>query len=140
MNQELNIDHVAVYGTLKSGFWNNRLLSSSQLVNKTSIPGFRLYFRSSTSFPVAKWTNDKEDISVVEIYKLQDNETLNRLDRLESEGFMYDRGIVDVDGIKCWIYIGNPKYWGNLSKNELTERNDNGHFDWGFLDEKERRW
>lgn len=68
---------VAVYGTLKKGFGNNRVLGNSKLIGTSVIDGFKMY--SVGGFPAI--VNDVGSV-MVELYRVDDS-VLPNLDRLE---------------------------------------------------------
>lgn len=78
------------YGTLKKGFKNHKLIENSKYIDTGKIVGFDLY-------DLGPFPGIKEGTEEVfgEIYEI-DRETLKRIDRLESEGILYNRETVDV--------------------------------------------
>jgi len=101
---------VAVYGSLRQGLHNHRVLGDSPMVGMGSVNGFGLY--SLGAYPAIS-SDGKHVPVVVELYEV-DNISMSRLDRLEGYPSYYNRRIVDVhteDGIqKAWIYFqqGEP--------------------------------
>lgn len=105
---------VFVYGTLKSGYGNNRILvqGGATLVeeNKT-LPGYRLW---DCGFPVAQ--EDEDSQITGEIWDIGNPEkedrsriTLERLDALEGEGRMYNRVRIEKEDFS--LYVGHPSWW-----------------------------
>lgn len=99
---------VFVYGTLKRGHSNARLLKESRFLRHDMIPG-RLYFIGHNSFPYAipaltsKICPDFPRIRG-EVYEV-DEDVLDRLDRLEGVPDHYERISVKTDsGLSVWIY------------------------------------
>ncbi|MCI0564923.1 MAG: gamma-glutamylcyclotransferase [Nitrososphaera sp.] len=99
---------VFVYGTLKRGHHNARLLKESRFLRNDTIPG-RLYFLGQRSFPYAvpaltsKICPDFPRIRG-EVYEV-DDDVLSRLDRLEGIPDHYERVSVKTDsGLSVWIY------------------------------------
>lgn len=130
---------VFVYGTLKRGIHNHRLLEQSQYIGEAfTVEKFRMY---TTGFPVL--FEDLEGKSVFgEVYDV-DEETLKNLDHLEAEGRMYDRKHVTVyltsgppgytggvydGGVQC--YIGNEQYWKDSNIPEYTKCNPHDELEW----------
>jgi gamma-glutamylcyclotransferase (GGCT)/AIG2-like uncharacterized protein YtfP len=126
---------IAVYGTLKRGYGNNRILTEggAEFVSETTVQGVKLY---NAGFPVAKYASIN-DYSLVEVWDIGDvrsddvaMRTLQRLDRLEGEGSMYIRervatlgyGVVDM-------YIGAQGFW-NFNVMEEVPRNNDGIYVW----------
>lgn len=114
---------VVVYGTLKKGYGNNRLLCNAKYIQEYVIPGYKLY---DCGFPVA---SPQEDSAVLgELWEISpdDNQTIQWLDRLEAEGRMYNRIEVEEN---TFMYVGNPPYWNNFKG--LTEcPSNNNHYYW----------
>jgi gamma-glutamylaminecyclotransferase len=83
---------VFVYGTLKRGFRNHRLLEGCALLGGgATVPTYKMI---ETSFPVIMPDRTGKPVAG-EIYTV-DDETLARLDQLEKEGRSYDRQLIDV--------------------------------------------
>ena len=70
---------LAVYGTLKQGFGNNRLLQTSKLLGEQNISGFKMY--SLGGYPAINIAEDS-DIKI-EVYEINDPTVLNRVYSLE---------------------------------------------------------
>ena len=96
---------VAVYGTLRKGYGNNRLIKDAEQILTMSIGGFEM--KSLGAFPIAQVNKDKA--IVVEIYHITDDE-LVACDRLEGHPNWYKRtqvGQLDIgDGEQpLWLYV-----------------------------------
>lgn len=92
------MNKVAVYGSLKEGFGNHRLLTTSEKVGEDWVDGWTMY--SLGGFPAIV----EGDGSIkVEIYEV-DDETFSRLDRLEGYPSFYDRKKVETSEGAAWIY------------------------------------
>jgi len=113
---------IFVYGTLKRGFGNNRLLSGSKFVGEARTEGKFALYESGIPFVI-----EDEQVSQVsgEVYEV-DEKTLSRLDRLEGHPNWYCRKMVNVSiisegndkvgGTCCaWLYFF-PKRQGQLVK------------------------
>src|SRR5262245_62993260 len=86
---------VFVYGTLKKGFRNHHLLETSKLVVADVLTS-RRYRMLDVGFPVLlPKGNGTEGLVKGEVYEV-DAETLQQLDRLEGEGRMYHREVIEV--------------------------------------------
>ncbi len=103
---------VFVYGTLKSGYGNNRALIPEDLEpTPDTITGFTMYHLGG--FP-AIVKDDSGRVVVGEVYDVDDNvlRSLNRLEgyRGEGERNFYDRISVTTDsGEECLVYVqGKP--------------------------------
>lgn len=105
---------VFVYGTLKKGFSNHRLLASSELLGRArTIEAYAMY---STGVPIVI---KNESVSPItgELYRV-DEATLVYLDSLEGHPDWYRREEVDVlletedeepRTEKAWIYFNRDK-------------------------------
>jgi len=106
-------EYFFVYGTLKSGYGNNRLLENSQFVDDAVSKNTDFVMQCNGAFPMVKKSNDLDQSYGIigEIYKVNDFNTIMDLDRLESNGFMYNREEHDfvlinkVEVVKAWIYL-----------------------------------
>lgn len=99
--------YVLVYGTLKKGFNNHRVLGNSEFVADTYVKG-SLY--TNGGFP--QYLEEGNDTIKCELYLVKDADTLKALDRLEGEGRMYIRKPVmyittDHKEGKADIYVWN---------------------------------
>ncbi len=124
---------VFVYGTLKQGYGNHRLLANSRFVSFGHTKGqFKMY---NTGFPVVL-AEPKEGRVVGEVYEIDPDRTLPGLDRLESNGHMYTRHETDVellDGsvVSAWMYVGEPGFWHDaVDKLDAVEKDFRGEFCW----------
>lgn len=101
---------VAVYGTLKQGNGNHRLLTGATLLGSDVLRNnWRMYHLGG--FPGVKYVPDMGDIHV-EVYEV-DEATFERLDRLEGYNHaapmhgLYDRMETMTSFGQAWIYIYN---------------------------------
>ena len=118
---------VFVYGTLKKGFGNNRLLSNAKYLGRAkTIDKYRMY--SNGGFPVLKLSDDGAIVSG-EIYAVTPAELLNT-DALEANGVMYQRHKRQMTLYKnyhnselltdktllddVWIYEGISEHWNDF--------------------------
>lgn len=118
MNQSTHL--VAVYGSLKQGFYNHRLLNNAPLVAVGKVPGFAMY--SMGLYPMA--VRKKGSIQV-EVYAV-DSATFQQLDRLEGYPNFYDRNQVVVNQadtakgpqlqLTAWLYFGEPQQVADLPR------------------------
>ncbi len=106
----MELIHVAVYGSLRQGFGNHRLLAESELVRSGWLPGFELL--DIGPFPGA--VRCKSDSSIfVEVYAV-DNNTLQKLDHLEgyvegkpAESLYLRKSYQCANGINLSLYLYN---------------------------------
>jgi gamma-glutamylcyclotransferase (GGCT)/AIG2-like uncharacterized protein YtfP len=108
---------VAVYGTLKQGWGNHRLLAESTFVKDDVITSAVLY--DLGPFPGAKQTEDKNDSIQVEVYEV-DDATFRQLDSLEgyyadhpTQGLYNRVEVITVTGLPVWTYIYNGDVSGS---------------------------
>ena len=106
---------VFVYGSLKRGFHNNRLLEESRFLGEriTSNETWTMY--SLGAFPgVIKSFHAGVCASISgDLYEVSD-QTLTRLDMLESNGSFYKRELVPLHGEDepAWMYVLiNPAFF-----------------------------
>lgn len=97
---------VFVYGTLLSGCYNHGCLRDQQFLGAASIRGFALY--NLGSYPgIIPATEEAVQGEVYEV----DEETLARLDRLEGNGWLYNRrsaeAVVDGKSLDAEVYVWN---------------------------------
>lgn len=126
---------IFVYGTLKRGYGNNKLLYNHTFISDGIVHGYKLY---NCGFPIARQCNSAS--SKGELWDIEDNkETLYYLDRLESEGHMYFRRQVEVHtpqgNFEADMYVGGEGYWrfdDLMTYNGLKEcpLNAEGHYEW----------
>lgn len=99
---------IFVYGTLKRGYGNNRLLQTAEFVREATLPGFRLH---DSGFPVAEKVSDEHFVKG-EIFRIDPDKHLRSLDGLEGEGSMYHREIhTTEDGEEVSVYVGHDDFW-----------------------------
>lgn len=107
-----------VYGTLKKGYGNNHLLSSSKFVRKDIT--LEKFILLSPSFPVAVEQENEEGGYIAlpvagEVWEV-DEGTLARTDRLEGHPHWYCRRLVKtLGGDECWMYTQDKRPSGPLS-------------------------
>jgi gamma-glutamylcyclotransferase (GGCT)/AIG2-like uncharacterized protein YtfP len=98
---------VAVYGSLKRGFYNHRLLEASTFMATGLVDGFEMF--SLGSYPMVIPGNGKISVEVFEV----DFPTFGQLDRLEGFPSFYGRQVVTVETPHCpietWMYVGMPQ-------------------------------
>jgi gamma-glutamylcyclotransferase (GGCT)/AIG2-like uncharacterized protein YtfP len=111
---------VFVYGTLKKGFSNHRCLEGARFVKETCLTtAFRMF--DTGGFPVIlqATANKPGYFPTGEVYELPDGDQgeliLARLDRLESEGYMYHRQeFYDLDDEVVSVYVGDTNVFHRL--------------------------
>lgn len=93
---------VAVYGSLKKGFYNHGLIKPYKYLGTDRIVGFDMY--NLGAFPGIK---PGEGSISIEVYDVDNQEGLDALDRLEGYPQLYDKQIVDTKYGKAIIYVYN---------------------------------
>lgn len=98
---EDNTKLVAVYGSLRKGLGNHRVLGESKLIGTTKTePKFTMF--SYGAFPGLLKDGDTE--ITIEVYKPENNDTWERLDVLEGYPDFYDRMIIETEFGNAWMY------------------------------------
>lgn len=106
---------VFVYGTLKRGFGNNRILSDSEFKGKATTVWNYAMFDAGVPFlmDIHDFGEDRyHSLSKPcrgEVFEVEDTSVMSRLDYLESEGTLYKRFLAEIkldDGSDCvcWAY------------------------------------
>lgn len=114
---------VFVYGSLLSGLSNHRLLNGSRLIGAgRAAGGFRMV--SFGGYPGVYGWDDGTDLPG-ELYEVT-AETLQRLDRLESNGSFYQRAertvMIGGEEHTAWVYLlMHPDRYGDL---QIVDGND----------------
>lgn len=119
---------VFVYGTLKRDFYNHDYMENSAYVGNGILRDHAIY---KYAFPVV-YPDSSHDVSG-ELF-IVSAKTVARLDRLEANGDMYHRKLLDVHSerfatdIKAYVYIGSPTFW---DFNTMTKLSSHRIHDWG---------
>lgn len=98
---------VFVYGSLKKGFRNHKILENSKFLEETRTKERVFDMQSFNVFPAVYKTNDPDNGYSIEgeLYRV-DKLTMDRLDKLESNGHLYQREQVRLaNGQIAWMYI-----------------------------------
>lgn len=98
---------VFVYGTLRQGFGNHRLLENPgvRYVGRDYLTGFRMV--SCGGFPaIYPVDSGVPDSTIVgELYEV-DDDTMVNLDRLEGVPYHYQRDkVMTINGTETWVYV-----------------------------------
>ena len=101
---------VFVYGTLKRGYGNNRLLDNSTFVENAVLKDHSAIYSFGTGgFPVAFPAEGKNLTGEIwDISGPHKKETLRRLDALEGEGYMYHR--IYNEELDASYYLGGSMW------------------------------
>lgn len=89
---------VFVYGTLKRGHYNHRLLEESEFLGKSVIKGTMYNLGSFPALSLHGNTDIRGEVFAV------DEPTMKRLDRLEGYPDFYDRQKVETSLGDAWVY------------------------------------
>lgn len=99
-----SLELVAVYGTLKRGECNHRLLAASRWLGPVLISRLRLY--SLGPYPMAVACDDPAATVAAELYAVS-AAVLAQLDELEDHPREYERRQLPLaDGRLAWVYLG----------------------------------
>lgn len=117
----------AVYGSLRKGFGNHRLLENKEGVKylkQEVVKGFKLY--SLGWFPGVKPTNNPNSSVLVELYEIENDDVKVSLDRLEGydphnpQNSLYIRETIPTSVGDTEIYIYN----NNINEEYLIDEGD----------------
>ena len=101
----------AVYGTLKKGFGNHRILENNDLVFEGSV-NIPYYMVSLGGFP-GLIKDDKDNPIHIEVYEVTDEETERRLDRLEGYPSFYNKDMIETPVGEAHIYFLERSGYGD---------------------------
>jgi len=103
---------VAVYGSLKQGYGNHRLLETSEFKGGTQTkPEYTMY--SMGGFPCI--TEEGGTSIEIEVYEVEDS-VFSRLDQLEGYPTFYNRKEIETEWGDAWVYYINDRaYLGRLN-------------------------
>jgi gamma-glutamylcyclotransferase (GGCT)/AIG2-like uncharacterized protein YtfP len=95
---------IFTYGTLKKGYYNHHILKDSTFIGEAKLYNYDMY--NLGSFPAIK---KGSSIIMGEVYEVSPK-TLKELDFLESNGFLYQRTLCEVELVnklyyKVYVYI-----------------------------------
>lgn len=116
---------VAVYGSLRAGFYNHSFMANAEAIGSSWLGGFRMH--DLGHFPGIVISEDTNEKVLVEWYRVGDN-TLAELDALEDyfpdapETSIYLRQVTQSPFGDAWIYLYNQ----TLEQAPLVESGDWG--------------
>lgn len=125
---------VFVYGSLRKGLGNSYLLNNSKFISiARTINPFQMI--DYGGFPgIVKNIEDMEPKTIVgEVYEV-DDETLDNLDALESNGSFYQREIIFTTSGPAWMYITISH-----TRNIPLIKTSKDEYDWS-IEKKEHRY
>lgn len=112
----------AVYGTLRQGFGNNRILqneSSQYLGTETKKMPFRMV--SLGGFPALISSPKKEHTITIEVFRVTSSTVEQRLDNLEGYPGWYDKVQIETQWGTAYVYTMTEDQYG---KAPLVESGD----------------
>ena len=115
---------VFVYGTLKRGYGNNRLLNGCQFVKEALISGMSMYYSGSEgSFPVIKFGGD--GLVKGEVWDISMRpEAIHYMDALEGTPHLYTReALVTECKEQVFAYVGG-RYFEHANLLPVPETNN----------------
>ena len=96
---------VAVYGSLREGLGNHRVIRHDTVRQADGVIEGVFNMYSLGAFPALSLSDTPTDI-VVEVYEVADAAQAQSLDWLEGYPSFYDRKVVTLaDGRECWVYF-----------------------------------
>lgn len=129
---------VFVYGTLKRGFENHRLMETATFVGKAhTLTPYRML---DGEFPVMRDAGPDRMLVAGELYEVNAR-TLEALDELEgvAEG-MYDRVEIKIsvrsrsssqeEIVTALVYVGRATYWDRQDRRSCLTLDERGRIDW----------
>ena len=126
-SNEVTPTFVFVYGTLKQGHGNNRLLNRAKFVGPGTTVSEAFQMQDG-GFPMV-FAGGQFKVKG-ELFEVNDQQTLDNLDRLEGVPHFYNRQEVevDVDGeiISAFMYVTNDRY----QQGNFMVPNDNNVLEW----------
>ncbi len=109
---------VAVYGSLREGLGNHRVLNTNNNGSTRKedglIPKNKFTMHSLVNFPGLVKDSLSDVEIVVEVYEVNTQGTAQDIDWLEGYPSFYDRELVELkDGRSCWVYFVDEVYKSN---------------------------
>lgn len=102
------MDKVFVYGSLKKGCYNHRLMKNSEFIGNGTVDNMLLYSLGAFPAIIPAKENEKSFAVKGEVYEVN-AETLKMLDKLEGNGHFYTRELrtinTSIGPLEAWVYI-----------------------------------
>ena len=117
---------IAVYGSLRAGMGNNRVIDSSKLLSSENV-SLPFEMIDLGSFPGLIKSNNINDI-YMEIYEV-DPTTYQRVERLEGYPSFYDRELIETSAGAAEVYF-LPKDYGREYERYPRVTKTNNSYDW----------
>lgn len=117
--QDINL--IAVYGTLKAGHGNHKLMEGTDTEYLGSGVTVNKYAMQIQGVPYV-FKNKSYDQIDVEVYSVPDNNERVKIDSLESHPYHYKRELIDIellDGstVTAWLYFGDEAFYDPYNTN-----------------------
>lgn len=110
-------DLVAVYGSLRNGLGNSRILEGTERLEDGIIEKNKYSMISLVAFPGLLKDNLSNTEIVVEVYEIDSVSRKRRLDNLEGYPSFYNREEVKlVDGRTAWVYYLEGNHYQSRPK------------------------
>jgi gamma-glutamylcyclotransferase (GGCT)/AIG2-like uncharacterized protein YtfP len=112
---------ICVYGTLRKGHGNHRIIEDCKYLGEFHTEPIFLML-SLGGFPGLFFNG--EDSILCEVFKIEDDNTLRRLDRLEGYPSFYNRTQIETPWGLAWVYYLEEKdRYSNLGRVESGDWN-----------------
>jgi gamma-glutamylaminecyclotransferase len=118
-NKKFKPFNIAVYGTLREGFNNNKYYLNGCKKVKTSKTDELFTMYSNGGFPIISPNGPKPTNIVVDLYEIDNEDTIKNIDALEGYPGWYDKMDVTVEGEKVPIY-----FMDNVNNLPIVESGD----------------
>jgi len=118
---------IMVYGTLKRGYWNNRLLDGAEFVGEALT--VKNYIMTGNGIPFIH--PNKGGLPVKgEVYEINPDKHLSSLDRLEGHPHTYTRTTIDVQLLACGTKLKADIYEMLRHRSPLATPPSLGYYEW----------
>jgi gamma-glutamylcyclotransferase (GGCT)/AIG2-like uncharacterized protein YtfP len=97
-----DVVNVAVYGTLKKGWGNHRLIEDCQQFPNVTLTNLKLY--TLGGYPGVKLSDNQDDQVEMEVYSVPSFRVTTRLDRLEGIPFLYRRYYEPTNNVFFYLF------------------------------------
>lgn len=124
-----------VYGSLKRGYWNHHYMKDCEFLCRGVVHNFSAF---NVGFPIIfgpENTHPYDNHLLKDVRgELWEVDSLDRFDRLENEGSLYNRvqDTVWLEGMPTtvWLYVGHPDYKDIRYKAPLCYVNSDNEYEW----------
>ena len=122
--------YLFTYGTLMTNERNNYILEGQKFIKEITLAGVYIMeapreITGAYPYPVM-FFGDEKDFVTGEIYECQDD-ILEYIDEIESNGFLYNRVCIDLffnnKKNKVFMYFGNENFWKNINLEKIEDGN-----------------